>query len=135
MRGEVAGKPNKSAVESLNGFQGEVMVADGEGAHSFFEFLYGLVANRDTAAREMEPQEFEAFDKVGNLCFGGRQAEAQILPDEVVHESQSLFGLGVATVQDHEAVTGLCQSLVEDIQDDVRQQGRNHTALGRAGEK
>jgi len=140
--GKVAGKPGEDAVERKNGFEVEVVATDGEGAYTVFEFLYGLLADRDAAAGEMETQKVETFDKVCNLCLGRGQTETQLVPKQVVHESQGLFSVSVATAQDHEivgiaheAVASECHSLVKQVQDDVCQERRNHPALGRARQR
>src|SRR3990172_3143431 len=52
--GKVAGKPGEDTVERKNGFEVEVVATDGEGAYTVFEFLYGLLADRDAATGEME---------------------------------------------------------------------------------
>ena len=136
---EVTGIPDEDTVECLDGFLAEVVAADGEGAHTLFEFLYRLEANGGSAASEVKTEKVEALLEGGDFRFCGGQRQAQLAAEHIIHEVQGLFGLGVAAAQDHEIVgiahkaqARLCQSLVEDVQDDVCQERRNDTALGRA---
>ena len=136
------GKPDEHAVERPDGFLVEVVRAGGDLAYPVFEFLYRFRAHRRLAASEMETEEVKAFDEVRDLRLGGRQRQSQLLPEGGVYKLQSLFGLGVGAAQHHEVVgiadepiADACQTLVKDIQDDIRQEWRNHPALRCASDR
>src|SRR3990172_271744 len=128
--GEVMGKPEENTVEFSKDLQAEVVGASGEQPHPRFELLNGLFADGNSAFRKVKTEEVKAFDKGNDLSLGRRKRETQLGTQDVVDESQSLFSLGVRAAQDHEIVSiahkapaRLCQTLVEQVEGNVRQQG------------
>lgn len=137
---EVMGIPEEDPVEVSKDIRTEVMRASSEEAHLRFELLDGLIADGNSAFGNMEAEEVKPFDKGNNLCFNRGKGKTQLDAQERVHESQSLFSLGVRAAQDHEIIgiaheaeAGLCQALVEAVKSDVRQKRRNNAALRSAG--
>lgn len=116
------------------------MRASSEQAHPRFEFLDRLCSDGNSAFGDMKAEEVKPFDKRKNLCLVWGKGKTQLDAQESIHKSQSLFSLGVRAAQDHEIVgvtheaeARLCQTLVETVKDDVRQERRNNSALGSAG--
>ena len=116
------------------------MRTSGEQTHPRFEFLNGLFTDGNSAFGDMETEEVKPFEEGNNLRLVGGQGETQLGAQESIHESQSLLSLAVRATQDHEIIgiaheaeAGLCQTLVEAVEDDVGEQRTDDAALGSAG--
>ena len=138
--GEVVGIPDEDTVEFSKDIRTEVMRASSEQAHPRFEFLDGLIADGNSAFGNVKAEEVKPFEEGSDFRLVGGKGETQLDPQESIHESQSLFSLGVRTAQDHEiigvaheAVAGLCQTLVETVENDVSEEGTDDAALRSAG--
>lgn len=134
--GEVMSIPDEDTVEFSKDIRTEIMRASSEEAYPRFEFLDRLVADGNSAFGDMEAEEVKPFDKGNDLCFNRGKGKTQLNAQESVHESQSLFSLGVRAAQDHEIVgiaheaqARLCQTMVEAVKNDIRQERRNDAAL------
>ncbi|HLA07662.1 MAG TPA: hypothetical protein VJ022_09480 [Anaerolineales bacterium] len=82
----------------------------------------------------MKTEEVKPFEEGNNLRLVGGQGETQLGAQESIHESQSLLSLAVRATQDHEIIgiaheaeAGLCQTLVEAVEDDVGEQGTDYS--------
>ncbi len=130
------GIPDEDPIEFSKDIRAEVMRADREQAHPRFEFLDGLFADGNSAFGDPKAEEVKTFEKGSDFRLVGGKGETQFITQNLVHESQGLFSQSVRAAQDHEIVgvaheaqAGLCQALVEQVEDDVRQKRRNHPAL------
>ena len=69
------------------------MRASGEQAHPRFEFLDRLIADGNSAFGDVKTEEVKPFDKRNNLCLVWGKGETQLVAQDGLHESQSLFSL------------------------------------------
>jgi hypothetical protein len=93
----------------------------------------------------MKTEEVKPFDEVSDLRLGRREGETKLAAQEIINKRQSLFSLGQVAAQDHEIIgiaheaqARLCQGVVEQVEDNIRQERRNDPALRSArsgGEK
>ena len=116
------------------------MRASGEQPYPRFEFLDRLVADGKPAFGNVEAEEIKALEKRDNFGLVLRKGETQLDAQEIINGSQSLFSVGVRATQDHEIIgvahkakARLCQMVVKQVKDDVRQKGRNDPTLRSAG--
>ena len=130
------GKPDEYASEFQEDIRREIMRASGDEAHLRFEFLNGFIANGNPALGEVKTEKVEAFEKGNDFCFLWGKRKSQLGAEESIHKVQSLFSLSARAAQDHEIIgiaheaeARLCQTLVEFVEDNIRQKRRNDPAL------
>ena len=91
--------------------------------------------NGDATTGNVKPEEVEALLEGCNGSFLGRERETQVV-ECVVGKSQSLFCRGEVRAQDHEIVgitdgteAVVYQTMVQEVKDDIGQQGGDNPAL------
>jgi len=130
------GIPGKDTVEFSKDIRTKVMGAGREQAYPRFELLDGLIADGNSAFGDVKAKEVKAFEEGDHFGLVRRKGKTQLDAQESIHEGQSLLGESVRTAQDHEIVgvtheaqARLCQTLVEQVEDNIRQERRNDAAL------
>jgi hypothetical protein len=137
-RTEVLSDATNQGIEVINHLKVEIVFSNGNGPDLILEHLQGFGSNAPGTAGQDKTQEGITFSIGSDRCLLRTQRESQ-LGQESFDLGPSLFGLGAVLTEHnevigvaHEAQTELIEVPVEPVEDDVCQQGRDNSALGRA---